>query len=79
MAKFKAGQGAGCAGMLMGAAQGLRRRGAGGVGGSACRYLVRPQAPENRLMERQWGLIAQCSKGCWGHWWYWEGFGLLGG
>lgn len=30
MAKFKAGQGAGCAGMLMGAAQGLRRRGAGG-------------------------------------------------
>lgn len=39
MAKFKAGQGAGRAGMLMGAARGLRSRGAGG---SACSYPVQP-------------------------------------
>lgn len=73
MAKFKAGQGAGRAGMLMGA---MRGRGAGGSGALRAVILCGCKHPKTILRR---GLITQCSKGCWGHWWYWEGFGLLEG
>lgn len=45
MAKFKAGQGAGRAGMLVGAVQGLRRRGAAGPGALRAVILCGHQHP----------------------------------
>lgn len=50
MAKFKAGQGAGRAGMLMGAARGLWRHGAGGSGALRAVTLRGREHPKTTLL-----------------------------
>lgn len=74
MAKFKAGQGAGRGDANGGCAGAAEQGEDGGVCVlSPCAALSTQKPPYREAM------TAKCSWECWGHWWYWEEFGLLGG
>lgn len=66
MAKFKAGQGAGRAGMLMGAARGLWRHGAGGSGALRAVTLRGHEHPKTTLLRGNGARLPSAARGAGG-------------